>query len=137
MDGVLVYQCNIYFKTFKRFTFHCNLFWPMDGVNAGHISLLGQFYLFSVILSLNSLHFLHFIIFPMKVYLHLFTLQSSQIELKKCQRILVCHLPRNKHTCSLRLLEILDTVTHKEQSRHSCTAVIACLYLLVKKPIST
>ena len=46
----------------------------MDGVKAGHISVLGQFYLFSVILSLNSLHF---IIFPMKVCLDLFTLQSS------------------------------------------------------------
>ena len=34
-----------------------------------------------------------------------------------------------------RLLEILDTVTHKEQSRHSCTAVIACVYLLVKKTL--
>lgn len=46
----------------------------MDGVKAGHISLLGQFYLFSVIFSLNSLDF---ITIPMKVYLDLFTLQSS------------------------------------------------------------
>lgn len=61
-------------KNFQAFHFRCNFFWPMDGVKAGHISLLGQFYLFSVIFSLNSLDF---ITFPMKVYLDLFTLQSS------------------------------------------------------------
>ena len=61
-------------KNFQAFHFCCNFFLADGRSQAGHISLLGQFYLFSVIFSLNSLDF---ITFPMKVYLDLFTLQSS------------------------------------------------------------